>query len=158
MSRARISLAALCILLFATGFFVVAVYVAPDARESAAQSPKDSLRTITVAGNTVRVGVADTPAARKQGLSGRPGLAPDEGLLFVFEKEGTWGFWMKDMRFSIDIVWVGKDGRVVFTKERATPESYPEAFVPPAPALYVVELPEGYCASHNVHIGSIVSL
>lgn len=158
MSRARISLAALCVLLFAAGLFAVAVYVAPGARENVAQSPKDSLRTITIAGNTVRVSVADTPAMRRQGLSGRIGLAPDEGLLFVFEKEGTWGFWMKDMRFSIDIVWIGKDGRVVFVKERAMPESYPEAFVPSAPALYVVELPEGYCASHNVHIGSIVSL
>lgn len=161
MSRAQIWLAALCTLLFVACTAVVFLSGGLDAHETATQNSQDSLRTITVAGNTVRVGIADTPAARQQGLSGRAGIAPDEGLLFVFETEGRWSFWMKDMRFSIDIVWIDRDGKVVFIKENAIPDSYPDSFMPnmtERPALYVLELPSGYCASHNIHIGSMVSL
>src|SRR3989338_5701660 len=54
----------------------------------------------------VRVTVADTPESRERGLSGRDGLASDEGMLFVFQNDGYHTFWMKDMLFSIDIIWL----------------------------------------------------
>ncbi len=69
-------------------------------------------------GTTVRVGdaevhaeVADTPAEQAKGLSGRPPLAADEGMLFELAGSSRQPFWMKDMRFPIDIVWIDK-GRV----------------------------------------------
>lgn len=125
---------------------------------NAPQKEISAMREVAIDGNVVHVELARTPEERRQGLSGRAGLAIDEGLLFVFETEGKWGFWMKDMLFPIDIVWIGSDGKVAFIKEDVAPESYPESFVPDRPALYVLELPAGYCASHNVRIGSVVGL
>ena len=58
--------------------------------------------------------VADTPEARQQGLSGRAGLGESEGMLFVFPKDGEYAFWMKDMRFSIDILWLSGNGTIVY--------------------------------------------
>ena len=71
-------------------------------------------RPVVVLDERVRVSVdvVDTPALRTRGLSGRPGLAPDEGMLFLFEGPSVQSFWMRDMRFEIDIVWI-RAGRIV---------------------------------------------
>src|SRR3990167_10987110 len=102
------------------------------------------VRTIQLNGQTIRVSVADTETAREQGLSGRAGLATDEGMLFVFLKDGKYAFWMKDMLFSIDILWLSSDGAVVFMAKNVSPDTYPRAFAPDGPARYVLELPAGF--------------
>ncbi|MDP2432653.1 MAG: DUF192 domain-containing protein [Pseudomonadota bacterium] len=57
--------------------------------------------------------VAATPASRERGLSGHERLAPDSGMWFVLPEAGTTGFWMRGMRFPIDLIWVGQNQRVV---------------------------------------------
>lgn len=114
--------------------------------------------TIHVNGRLVRVTVADTPPLRERGLGGRSGLAEDEGMLFVFSEDGRHTFWMKDMRFAIDILWVSREGSIVDIQERVSPETYPATFAPKAEATYVVELPAGYVEEHDVRIGDIVRL
>ncbi len=56
--------------------------------------------------------VADTNAKRTLGLGWRESLADDHGMLFVFDRPGFHPFWMKGMRFSLDIIWL-RDGRIV---------------------------------------------
>lgn len=116
------------------------------------------LQTIELKGQTIRVSVADTENARGQGLSGRAGLAVDEGMLFVFPQDGKYAFWMKDMRFSIDILWLSADGGVVYMAQNVSPDTYPQDFVPNTPARYVLELPAGYVKEYTVSIGDIVRL
>jgi len=58
------------------------------------------------------VRMAITPQAREQGLSGRTGLGEREGMFFVFDKPDRYAFWMKDMLFAIDILYI-RDGRIV---------------------------------------------
>ena len=100
------------------------------------------------------VTVPQNEAERIQGLSGTESLAPDKGMLFVFEREGNWGIWMKDMNYPIDIIWLDDDKRVVHMVENASPESYPETtFRPERPARYVVELAAGGIADASVSIG-----
>ena len=55
--------------------------------------------------------IADTPAAREQGLSGRTEIPEDYGMLFVFPDKGDYGFWMKDLMVSIDGFWLADDDR-----------------------------------------------
>src|SRR5690349_20381775 len=55
------------------------------------------------------VSLADTDATREQGLSGALGLGTTEGMLFLFDYPGRPAFWMKDMLFSIDIIWISQD-------------------------------------------------
>lgn len=122
----------------------------------AAPTQGQSLRTIELKGQTIRVSVADTESARGQGLSGRAGLAADEGMLFVFPEDGEYAFWMKDMLFPIDILWISADGTVVYMAENVSPDTYPQSFRPNAPARYVLELPAGYAEAHAVEIGDRV--
>lgn len=115
-------------------------------------------KDITVHGERVRVDIADTSALREQGLSGRARLAPTTGMLFVFQQDGHYAFWMKDMRFSIDMVWLASDGSIVGLFENVAPESYPKSFVPDGGARYVLELPRGYVHAHGVKVGDRIDL
>lgn len=63
-------------------------------------------KTITINGRPFYVELADTPLARQRGLSGREKLAKDEGMLFVFNYPSNYAFWMKDMKFDIDLVYI----------------------------------------------------
>ena len=102
--------------------------------------------------------VVQTEEARSRGLSGRASLAEGHGMLFVFEQDGQWGIWMKDMHFSIDILWLDAAGTVVTVASSISPETYPESFHPEAPARYVLELPAGYAAKAGIAKGARLEL
>ena len=105
-------------------------------------------------GNTVfDMAVSDTESLRSMGLSGVAGLKNDEAMLFVFPQEGLWGFWMKDMQFSIDIVWLDKEKKVVSFEKNVSPDTFPKTFFPKTNAMYVVEFIEGTVEKNKVHIG-----
>ena len=127
-------------------------------RPSISPSSIQATKTVRLKGQTLRVAVADTPEKREKGLSGTTGLGGDEGMLFMFPGDGVYGFWMKDMLYSIDIVWIASDGRVVYIVRDATPASYPTDFLPDTPARYVLELQAGWANAHGVSIGDSVSL
>lgn len=88
---------------------------------------------------TYRVQLAQTEEARTKGLSDTTHLAEDEGMLFMFEEAGMHPFWMKDMRYPLDIVWISEDWQVLGITQDARPESFPKLFLPPSPARYVLE-------------------
>ena len=112
------------------------------------------------AGNaTVVADVSDTDILREQGLSGRTSLPDGTGMWFEFDTDGSYGFWMKDMDFSIDIVWVNASYTVVTVAANVSPDTYfkqspPEVFYPTTPARYVLELPAGYAAAHDIADGT----
>ncbi len=110
-------------------------------------------------GDTIfNVDVVDTDTERTQGLSGLESLAEDEGMLFVFEKSGIYPFWMKDMSFPIDIIWISENLKVVYVKENATPQSFPEVFTPDNSALYVLEVSAGITTGKKIKIADDVIL
>ena len=78
-------------------------------------------------------------------------------MLFEFAEPDFYGFWMKDMNYPIDIIWLSDDFRVVFIKENASPASYPETFMPSAPARYVLETAAGFSEKNNLKIGDKAS-
>ena len=121
-------------------------------------SPDTSLRTIHLAGQDIQVTVVSTPEERAKGLGGREGLAQDEGMLFVFDSDAKYQFWMKDMRFPIDILWLSDKGEVVDIRESVSPSTYPAVFAPNSPARYVLELPANFAKVNGVSIGEIVRL
>jgi uncharacterized membrane protein (UPF0127 family) len=113
---------------------------------------------VTIGGTAVQVDVATAPAEREQGLGGREHLAPDTGMLFIFPEDGMYRFWMKDMRFPIDMLWLTADGTIVGVHADVLPSTYPETFGADVPARYVLELPAGYTQAHDVHVGEVVLL
>lgn len=131
----------------------IGYYVFMQSDNPFTQPPVALSSVVHVGGVDVAVGVAKTEAERVQGLSGRPPLDAGTGLLFDFEVPGTYGIWMKDMRFSIDIIWAN-EGRVVTVAHKVSPETYPKAFMPTAPARYVLEVPAGFAAAHGIAEGA----
>ncbi|HXK31556.1 MAG TPA: DUF192 domain-containing protein, partial [Candidatus Paceibacterota bacterium] len=85
-------------------------------------------------------------------------LKDGRGMLFVFDTEGEWGICMKDMNFPIDIIWVGQDGTVVTVAKDVSPDTYPQAFYPSVPARFVLEVPAGFVAAHDIDEGSRLSI
>ncbi|MEX0672470.1 MAG: DUF192 domain-containing protein [Candidatus Paceibacterota bacterium] len=111
------------------------------------------IRSVELAGECVDVDVAQEPSERAQGLSGRTELLDGTGMLFVFEQPDRHSFWMKEMNFSIDMLWFSEDKRVVHIVKNASPESFPESFRPDEPALYVLEVPAGFSQEQGVEAG-----
>jgi uncharacterized membrane protein (UPF0127 family) len=113
---------------------------------------------LTFPHGAITVEIANTKASREQGLSFRSGIRSNNGMLFVFDTPGNYAFWMKDMLFSIDMVWLSSEGRVVYVKEHATPESYPQTFVNVVPAQYVLEIGDGMAEKYGLYLGTKVDL
>ncbi len=116
----------------------------------------ENIQRVKIAGVTLKVDLALTPEVQIQGLSGRSKLKEDESMLFVFNHMDKYPFWMKDMNFPIDIIWIGEDLNVVYIKKDARPESYPEAFTPDQDAKYVLEILSQFSEKNNLKIGDKV--
>jgi uncharacterized protein len=110
-------------------------------------------------GKTISLIVVDTEETREVGLGGRDGLADNQAMLFIFDKPDFYEFWMKDMKFPIDIIWLGTDRKIVHIENNVSPETYPDTtFMPESEALYVLETPAGFAEKNNIKIGDVVEL
>lgn len=81
-------------------------------------------------------------------------------MLFVFSKPGVYKFWMPDMYFAIDIVWIA-DGKIAAIHKRAPPMldmQNPIFYSPPKPVQYVLELNGGFAEKHNIEAGDSVTI
>ena len=112
--------------------------------------PGRAIDTISLRGITISVEIADTQDERTQGLSGRKELLKNNGMLFVFDHPDRYSFWMKEMRFPIDIIWLDENFSVIMIAESIPPESFPKSFTPDAPALYVLEVPAGFSEENHL--------
>ncbi|MDQ3014353.1 MAG: DUF192 domain-containing protein [bacterium] len=110
--------------------------------------------TLSVGSTVLNLEIADTVDERTLGLSNRKSLPQDTGLLFVFEESGDWGFWMKDMNFAIDMIWLDENFNVVGLKKNATPGSYPQVFKSGMSAKYVLETNVGFAEQYNIEVGT----
>ena len=119
--------------------------------------------TIVVGERPVRVEVARTTEEQTLGLGYRDGLEPDSGMLFVYEEAWEQSFWMKGMRFCLDIVWI-EGGRIVGAMERIcpAPAGAPEDDIPrtrsPEPVRFVLEVPAGWLDAHGFAVGTQVTI
>ena len=113
----------------------------------------DNISYVQMGGQNVRVDLALTEAEHTKGLSGKNELVENEGMLFVFDKPGKYSFWMKDMNFPIDIVWISSDMKVVYIKKNADPKLYPETYGPDTDAKYVLEVMAGFSDKNNLKVG-----
>ncbi len=96
---------------------------------------------ISPQGVHILVRVADTDKTRELGLSYFDALPDGQGMLFVFPQMGTYSFWMKDMNFPLDIVWIDEHFKIIDRVINAPASSYPKTFTPASSASYAIELP-----------------
>ncbi len=105
--------------------------------------------------------LADTPVLRERGLSGTTGLPNNSGMLFVFDQPDKYAFWMKDMNYPLDFIWIGgSDGQYVVSDitENVLPESYPKTYSPKEPISIVFEVKSGTISAEKIQIGDTVKL
>ena len=114
---------------------------------------------VKVGDDTFQVDIADSPEEHLQGLAGRPSLKNDQAMLFIFERPDLYGFWMKGMLFSIDIIWI-KDNQVIGFAEDLDPDSSPspKLYYPPALVDRVLEVRSGAVRERQIQIGQVVEI
>ena len=137
----------------AGGFYFFYAHDSANVNAALSDFPGYTASTVQIDGNTIHVAIADTPALQELGLGNRGGLPDGEGMLFVFDADKEYAFWMKDMQFSIDMVWISASKNIVYMAQDVSPATYPEDFVPTAPARYVLELPAGYAQARGFKVG-----
>jgi uncharacterized protein len=100
--------------------------------------------SVEIGAQTFHVEVAATPAQRERGLSGRAALGAGHGMWFVMPKPDLHGFWMRDMHFAIDLLWIDA-GRRVLGVETLKPCVDKDCPIrrPPKPVTYVLEVEAG---------------
>ena len=107
------------------------------------------------------VEVADSFIKRSIGLSGRDSIGANEGMLFVFVKSGRYGFWMHGMKFSIDILWLDSNMRVIYIRSNAKPCRSVfgcRTMKPDCDSKYVMELHAGTVKKLGIHKGDKFSI
>lgn len=123
----------------------------------------------TSTGETIFVEIADTPEKQEQGLSGKSKLNEfvrdqkirTEGMLFVFEKPEILNFWMKDMNFDLDMIWLDENLKIVHIEKNALASSYNKNNPSSStiftngntPAKYVLEINSGLSSQLNLKDG-----
>ena len=119
--------------------------------------------TVTVGDVPVTADLAITPAEKARGLGYRAGLAAGTGMLFVNDDSSIRTFWMKGMRFCLDIIWID-DGQVVGAAESVcpvapgTPDAEQPRYSSGVPVRYVLEVPAGWLAANGLGAGSPVTI
>ena len=103
------------------------------------------------------VQLAMTPAERENGLVGRPTLASDAGLLFVFEQPGIQALGTKTTVIPVDLIFIGADRRIVGIIEKVKPRSATKRRIS-APSQYVLEIGAGLASQWKVRVGQSVEL
>lgn len=123
--------------------------------------PQTKARTVTINNRTFTVEVADSDEKRAQGLSNRDRLDANEGMLFVFPTEGRYSFWMKEMNFPIDIIFI-RDRRIVTIYKDVPPPPADTAltsltpYLPKEPVTHVLEINAGLSETYGVQEGDTV--
>lgn len=125
------------------------------------QTSTDCANTVTIREHTICVEIRDTDAERQRGLSGRDPLREKHGMLFLFPLPGKYTFWMKEMKFALDFLWI-RDSRVVdITQnvpppEAGTPLNQLKVYGPAQEVDQVLELNAGTITSLGIATGDAV--
>ncbi len=107
-------------------------------------------------GIEIELDVVRTPEEQTRGLSGRESLEANTGMLFVYETPAIPGFWMKEMNFPIDIIWIDENKKIIDITENLVPETFPQVFYPHSQILYVLEVNAGWAKNHNASMDDTV--
>lgn len=119
-------------------------------------SQNKKLAELTINDTTVAVEFAKTSQEQSRGLCCRDSLPENQGMLFVYDSPGNYGFWMKDTRIPLDMYWISSEKRIVHIEHSVQPDSYPKSYRSPEPAQYILETNAGFAKQYNIQVGDIV--
>jgi len=111
--------------------------------------------TVELKGKTFTIEIAEDEASRQHGLMDRTKMDDDHGMLFIFQDDAPRGFWMKNTKIPLDMIFLDADRKIVSVTHGAEPcvtERCP-AYMSGAPARYVLELNAGQAAKLGLTSG-----
>lgn len=114
---------------------------------------------LKIGGAQIYAEIADANEEIVQGLSTRTTLEENSGMYFVLKKREIATFWMKDMLFSLDIIWIDA-GKIVGIVKEAPISSGKDipTYTSPGPVTHVLEVNAGFTKEHNIKIGGRVEV
>ncbi len=157
---------------FALAFALVFLTACPPEEKAAQEERKETptegklpLGTLSFEGGPeIQIEIATASEELRIGLSYREKLCDLCGLYFVFPEEQTQSFWMRRMRFPIDILWL-RAGKVAGTSENLPPPKDPNApewslprYESPVPVRHVLEVPAGFVQKHGIRVGQPITI
>jgi len=106
------------------------------------------------------VELAKTEVEHSKGLMNRTELGKNNGMLFIFDKEGVYPFWMKNTLIPLDIIWIDGSNKIVFIGQDIQPckNLICSSVNPSVKAKYVLEVNSGLCKENNIKIGDEVKI
>jgi uncharacterized membrane protein (UPF0127 family) len=118
-------------------------------------------QAITVGNTKFNVEMATTMAEQSCGLSGRTGLGDNQGMIFIFGSGSTQTFWMKDMTFALDMIWISGNKVVGFAQDVPPPAPGTQLwqlklYSSPSAVDKVLEVNAGTVAKDNIQVGDAV--
>ena len=127
-----------------------------QAAEAATGAVSQALELVPlrVGGIEIQVEIADDADERQRGLMYRESLAENQGMLFVYPEQRTLGFWMRNTLIPLDIAYIDREGRIVDIQqmEPQTTETHDSA----APAMYALEMNQGWFEANGIRIGDLI--
>ena len=124
----------------------------------AVAAPNPGPTCIVPDGTRVALELATTDDERGLGLMFRDSLAATSGMLFIFERDGSYPFWMKNTFIPLDMVWIDRTGKVVDVRDHVQPcHSDPcPSYMPRGAGRAVLEVNAGFAAAHGVAPGTLL--
>lgn len=155
-SARKIFFLSLCIVFLLVGFLIIT-------NQKAKEGNIAERKIVNVKGVEISVEIADTADKKAKGLSGRKSLDKGSGMLFIFPKDTEPAFWMKDMFFPIDIIWINDDKITQIDKNVTNPTSGTDdsqlpLYRPSLPIDYVLEVNAGFSDKNNFEVGDPIDL
>lgn len=130
----------------------------PFMRQVTNQSKQSGYSTLRIKDHEFRIEIADSAAEQAQGLSGRTLLDKDAGMLFLMSSRDQHVFWMKDMQFPLDIIWIDGDTIADISADVPVPltETYIPRIQPKSPVDRVLEINAGEAKRRGINSGDKV--
>ncbi|MDZ7798078.1 MAG: DUF192 domain-containing protein [Patescibacteria group bacterium] len=114
--------------------------------------------TIEINNSKFEVEIARSSSEKRKGLSKRDDLKEKRGMIFLNNKEDLYSFWMKDVKFPLDIIWI-KDDKIIGLEKNVpieTDKDY-KKYIPPQPVDKILELKGGVSQKYNIKVGDKVN-
>jgi uncharacterized protein len=112
---------------------------------------------IVINNKTISVEIANTEKKREKGLSMHQPLSNDEGMLFVFDNPGNYGFWMKDMLFDLDFIWIFNNKIVEITSD-VSHNDQRRVYQPKMQVNSVLEVESGFVKRNQIKVGEQIKI
>lgn len=151
-------------ILFLFGIFLAVAVGLYFAKDYVAKMPAilDSKETsaITINGHSFKVTEVSSQKDLEIGLSETKSISSDQGMLFIFEEASYYSFWMKNMKFPIDIIYINQDAIVTIRNNAQPPKNNTDNLVvyfPEKPSNKVLEIQAGLAEKYGFKIGDKVT-